>query len=74
MNNKCVPNIISTKDLDFLQDIYNWNYGAYKNTINMLNNICDKKINKHINKCSKEFYNTMNEILDILKDGKANEC
>lgn len=73
MNNKCVPNIISTKDLDFLQDIYNWNYGAYKNTISMLNNICDKKIKKHINKCSKEFYNTMNEILDILKDGKANE-
>ena len=73
MNNKCVPNIISTKDLDFLQDIYNWNYGAYKNTIGMLNNISDEKINRHINKCSKEFYNTMNKILDILKDGKANE-
>ena len=73
MNNKCVPNIISTKDLDFLQDIYNWNYGAYKNAISMLNNISDEKINRHINKCSKEFYNTMNKILDILKDGKANE-
>ena len=24
-----VPNIISGKDLDYLSDIFNWNYGAY---------------------------------------------
>ena len=35
MNNKCVPNIISTKNMDFLQDIYNRNYRKNKNTIKL---------------------------------------
>ena len=27
-----VPNIISGKDLDYLSDMFSWNYGAYKCT------------------------------------------
>lgn len=73
MINKEIPNIISNKDLDYLQDSFNWNYGAYKSSIDMLNNISDKKIYNQINKCSKYYFATMVKILDILKDGKANE-
>ena len=36
-----VPNIISGKDLDYLTDIFNWNYSAYKSTINMSDEITD---------------------------------
>ena len=32
-----VPNIISGKDLDYLSDMFNWNYLAYKKMINFSN-------------------------------------
>ena len=37
-----VPNIISGKDLDYLSDMFNWNYGAYKSSYNSLENITDE--------------------------------
>ena len=73
MNNKCVPNIISTKDLDFLQDIYNWNYGAYKCAFNASNEVLDETLKKHLNKSSKVFYNAMREILEVLESGGSDE-
>ena len=42
MNYEKVPTIISTKDLDYLEDMFNWNYLAYKkmiNSIDMINNL-----------------------------------
>ena len=32
MNYNSVPNIITGKDLDYLSDMFNWHYSAYKNT------------------------------------------
>ena len=71
-NYEKVPDIITGKDLDYLQDMFNWNYGAYKNTIDAINLIEDERIGKHLNKASKVFYNTMNDVLTIL-DGGLNE-
>jgi hypothetical protein len=36
MNKKynTVPTIITGKDLDYLSDMFNWNYHAYKNIYN----------------------------------------
>lgn len=31
-----VPNIISGKDLDYLSDMFSWNYGVYKSSFNKL--------------------------------------
>lgn len=67
-----VPNVISGKDLDYLTDMFNWNYLAYKESINMLD-ITDEVIEKHINKVSKLFLNNMEDILDILEEGEDNE-
>ena len=67
-----VPNVISGKDLDYLTDMFNWNYLAYKESINMLD-ITDEVVEKHINKVSKLFLNNMEDILDILEEGEDNE-
>ena len=44
MNYEKVPNIISGKDLDYLSDMFNWNYGAYKNTYNAIEQVNDNEI------------------------------
>ena len=68
-----VPNILSGKDLDYLSDLFNWNYGAYKAAINMESSIEDNELYKHVKKASKLFLNNINIVLDILEEGKANE-
>lgn len=68
-----VPNIISGKDLDYLTDIFNWNYTAYKSTINMSDEITDDDLLDVLKKCTNLFYDNMINTLDILERGKANE-
>ena len=68
-----VPNIISGKDLDYLTDIFNWNYSAYKSTINMSDEITDDDLLDILKKCTNLFYDNMINTLDILERGKANE-
>lgn len=61
-----VPNIISGKDLDYLSDMFSWNYGVYKSSFNASNNVEDTEVKIILNKASDTFYGIMNEILDIL--------
>ena len=68
-----VPNIISGKDLDYLTDIFNCNYSAYKSTINMSDEITDDDLLDILKKCTNLFYDNMINTLDILERGKANE-
>ena len=68
-----VPNIISGKDLDYLTDIFNWNYSEYKSTINMSDEITDDDLLDILKKCTNLFYDNMINTLDILERGKANE-
>ena len=68
-----VPNIISTKDLDYLSDIFNWNYGAYKSSINMLEEITDQKLCNLASKSAKLFATNMDNVLNILESGEASE-
>lgn len=61
-----VPNIISGKDLDYLSDMFSWNYGVYKSSFNVSNNVEDPEVKIILNKASDTFYGIMNEILNIL--------
>ena len=63
-NYTAVPNIISGKDLDYLSDMFNWNYGAYKNSINA--KLQDEELNMVFNDASNLFKDSMNQILNIL--------
>ena len=68
-----VPNIISGKDLDYLSDMFNWNYGAYKSSVNSLNSVQDIELKEMLEKASNIFYGTMSDILNILNNGGNNE-
>ena len=66
---KEVPYIISTKDLDYLTDMFNWHYGAYKNNLDIINHLSDNSLKKYVKRVNENFYLFMNEILNILKEG-----
>ena len=66
-----VPNIISGNDLDYLSDMFSWNYGAYKSTYNSLANTNDEEVKSVIEKGVTLFHTNMTSILNIL--GGINE-
>ena len=68
MNYENVPNIITGKDLDYLSDMFNWNYGSYKNTFNAIDKVNDEEIRSVLTKATNMFYENMNVVLNILND------
>jgi len=66
MKYKEVPDIITGKDLDYLTDMFNWNYNAFKNTVNNLQYIDNKEIDDVLNEAILLFDKNMNIIMDIL--------
>ncbi len=65
-----VPNIITGKDLDYLSDMFNWNYSSYKKTINSKEQITDAEIFALLEEASGIFYNNLTKILNILQGGE----
>ena len=73
MNYEQVPDIISNKDLDYLVDMFNWNYLAYKKIVNYIDMVNNLEIEEIMEKAGNTFNEIMQEILDILKQGGNNE-
>ena len=63
MNYEKVPNIITGKDLDYLSDMFNWNYGAYKFSYNVINSTQDNELKNMLENASNTFYDNMNNSL-----------
>lgn len=61
-----VPDIITGKDLDYLSDMFNWSYGAYKSTYNSLENINDDEVKGIVEKAVTLFHTNMTNVLNIL--------
>ena len=72
-NYSSVPNMISCKDLDYLSDMFNWNYGAYKSSSNAINSVSDSEIKDMLSKASNVFGGNISKILNILNEGGNNE-
>ena len=68
MNYENVPKIITVKDLDYLSDMFNWNYNAYKHTFNEIDCVNDEEIKSILTRASDMFYGNMNNVLNILND------
>lgn len=68
-----VPNIISGKDLDYLSDMFEWNYIAMKKTNDMVNKTQDEDIKKILEKGCNLFDQNMKEVINILNNGGKNE-
>lgn len=64
-----VPNIISSKDLDYFSDMFNWNYGAYKSSLNASNSVTDEELNNLLLKASNIFHSNMSKVLNIIQGG-----
>jgi len=67
------PKILTNKDLDYLKDIFGWNYTLYKLGENSIDSIEDTEIVKLYKECNNFFYDNMNIILDILAKDEENE-
>jgi len=67
-----VPDMISGKDLDYLTDMFNWNYNALKESMDYASATEKKDLVKLLDKATNLFNNNMEEILSILERGGVN--
>jgi len=72
MNYEQVPDIISNKDLDYLEDMFNYNYLGYKKIVNYIDMVNNLEIEEIMEKAGNTFNDNMQEILAILKQGGNN--
>lgn len=68
-----VPNIITGKDLDYLSDMFNWNYEALKKMNVAITQVTDEQLKTTLEKGYNLFKNNLNVILSILNEGGSNE-
>ena len=68
-----VPDIITGKDLDYLSDMFEWNYIAMKKTNDMVSKTQDEDIKKILEKGCNLFDQNMKEVINILNNGGKNE-
>ncbi len=73
MEKKKAPDILTGKDLDYLKDIFGWNYTLYKLGENSIELIENEEIIKLYKECNNFFYDNMNIIIDIIAKDDGNE-
>lgn len=61
-----VPAIISTKDLSYLSDIFQWNFIAAKKLLYFNNEVTDDEIKKELDKTYKMHDKHLKKILELL--------
>lgn len=73
INYDVVPNIISCKDLDYLSDMFDWNYNALKKAKDFRDRAEDQEISEMLKNGCELFNNNLNRIQTILQGGQSNE-
>ena len=63
---KTVPNIISTKDLSYIEDMLNWKFILIKKMNNYMNVIQDKNIVKVLQTAREELTKEYEKYVDYL--------
>jgi len=66
-----VPKMISSKDLSYLSDMFEWNYGSLKKTNTFIESIKDVEIKEILKRACNLFDNNLKQVLNIL--GGQNE-
>lgn len=72
---KVPEDLISGKDLNYLCDMFQWNYGCFKSTNEAISKVSDVEIKNILEKAYNLFNQNMETILDILSNrgGNINE-
>ena len=65
---KKVPEMISTKDLSYLEDQFNWRFTLCKKALTYSHLVEDETISKYFNEVSKKHEKICIKIIDILKE------
>ncbi len=65
-----VPNIISTKDLSYICDMFNWNFTMSKKALNYSNNVTDSEIKDELLNIFDMHKKICNQLLNILNGGQ----
>ena len=60
-------------DLDYLSDMFNWNYSALKKMNVAVNQVKNEEIKETLTKGYNLFKNNLNLILSLLNEGGTNE-
>ena len=61
-------NSISSKDLSYLSDMFEWNMTTFKNITSALLNIQDNDIKNTLENVNKNLISNMEEIINILQE------
>ena len=61
-----VPSIISGKDLDYLSDMFNWNFNAFKLINDFKEKVSDEEIKDLIERLCKNHKENLSAVLNIL--------
>ena len=73
LNFEEVPNdILTGKDLNYLSDMFEWNYSALKKTNTALSIVNDEDVINVLNKGYNLFDDNLNSVLSILESRGAN--
>ncbi len=65
-----VPNIISTKDLSYICDMFQWNFTASKKALHFSNEVKDEEIIAELKNIYDMHKNICNNLLNILNEGE----
>ena len=65
-NYETVPAVISCKDLDYLSDIYNWNFNACKLANHFVNEVQDNEIKELLQQISDMHNEHAKAVINIL--------
>jgi hypothetical protein len=65
-----VPNIISTKDLSYICDMFNWNFTTAKKALHYSNNVTDNEIKEELLNIFDMHKQICNGLLNILNGGE----
>jgi len=68
-----VPTMISTKDLDYIKDMLNWNFIAAKKATHYLEHIEDEEVSDLVGQISEMHKQHFNTLLSILNQGGQDE-
>ncbi len=64
-----VPNMISTKDLSYIEDMMHWNFTDSKKAFHFANEISDEEIKQLANRIAIMHKQHITKLLDMLKIG-----
>lgn len=65
-----VPQIISTKDLSYISDMFEWNYNAHKKINHFIGEVKNEEVKEILESASTMHYNHLQYLISILSGEK----